>query len=169
MLRLILLDRDGVLNRELGDYVTSVADFEVLPHVVSNLLRLKEMGCKFIVITNQSGIAKQLYTHETLQRIHEKLLHELAGHGLQMDEIYYCPHHPDFSKCLCRKPGSSMVEKALARFGVKPHEAIMIGDTARDVEAAQGAGVKGYRISSNEDWSGIIDELETTLKISHNP
>jgi D-glycero-D-manno-heptose 1,7-bisphosphate phosphatase len=166
MLRLVLLDRDGVLNRELGGYVTNVADFEVLPHVVPNLLRLKNMGCKFIVITNQGGIARQLYDHHTLQHIHNKLENELAAHDLRFEEIYYCPHHPDLSLCLCRKPGSSMVEKALARFGISAHEAVMIGDTERDVEAARGAGVKGYRINSNEDWSRVVDELEATGKIS---
>lgn len=171
MLRLVLLDRDGVLNREIGGYVTNVTDFEVLPHVIPNLLRLKQMGCKFIVITNQGGIARQLYDHHTLRQIHNKLEQELAVHDLQFEEIYYCPHHPDFSMCLCRKPGSSMVEKALARFNVSAHEAVMIGDTERDVEAATGAGVKGYRINSNEDWARLVDEWEITGKISqdHTP
>lgn len=160
MLKLVLLDRDGVLNRELGGYVTNTADFEVLPHVVPNLLRLKKMGCRFVVITNQSGIAKSLYTHKGLNEIHQKLVNTLEKNDLQLDEIYYCPHHPDFGLCLCRKPLSSMVEKALARYGVMPHEAIMIGDTMRDVEAAQHVGVSAYKINSNENWGRIVDELE---------
>ncbi|MES2689753.1 MAG: HAD family hydrolase [Bacteroidota bacterium] len=160
MLKLVLLDRDGVLNRELGGYVTNTADLEVLPHVVPNLLRLKTMGCRFVVITNQSGIAKSLYTHKGLNEIHQKLVSELEKNGLQLDEIYYCPHHPDFGLCLCRKPLSSMVEKALARYGVRFDEAVMIGDTMRDVEAAQQAGVGTYKINSNENWGWIVDELE---------
>lgn len=165
MVRFVLLDRDGVLNKELGGYVTNTADFEVLPHVVPNLLRLRKAGCKFIVITNQSGIAKQLYDHVTLGHIHQKLIQTLAAHQVVLEEIYYCPHHPDFSRCICRKPESGMVEKALARFGVNAAEAVMIGDTPRDVEAAAAAGVKAFKISSNEDWSWVVDELEKTGEI----
>lgn len=164
MLKLILLDRDGVLNKELGGYVTDAAAFEVLPHVVPNLLRLKNMGCRFVVVTNQSGIAKSLYTHNGLDEIHNKLTAELGKNGLQLDEIYYCPHHPDFGLCLCRKPLSGMVEKALARYAVLPGEAVMIGDTMRDVEAAQQAGVQAYKINSNENWAFIVDELEAQFR-----
>lgn len=157
--KLILLDRDGVLNKELGGYVTNTDDFEVLPHVVGNLLRLKKAGYKFIIITNQSGIAKKMYTHDMLNAIHSKLIETLKPHGLLIEQIYYCPHHPDFSQCLCRKPKSGMIEKALARFGVKPEQAIMIGDTPRDIEAAEGAGVKAYKINHNEDWSWVVDAI----------
>lgn len=159
MLKLVLLDRDGVLNRELGGYVTNTSDFEVLPHVLPNLTRLKQRGCRFVVITNQSGIAKGLYTHEGLAGIHNKLKDTLAQQQIELDEIYYCPHHPDFGLCLCRKPQSSMIEKALARYGVRPGEAIMIGDTPRDVEAAEQAGVTGFKINPNEDWAFVVDEV----------
>lgn len=157
--KLILLDRDGVLNKELGGYVTNTGDFEVLPHVIPNLLRLNKMGYKFIVITNQSGIAKGMYTHKTLNDIHQKLLDALETSGLYIEEIYYCPHHPDFSHCLCRKPKSGMIERALARFGVKPEQAIMIGDTVRDIEAAEAVGVKAYKINPNENWAWVVDTI----------
>lgn len=159
MIKLILLDRDGVINKELGGYVTNPDDFEVLPHVIPNLIKLKNAGIKVAVITNQGGIAKGLYTHQTLAKIHQKLNLILKAHHLVFDEIYYCPHHTDFGKCLCRKPGSIMIEKALARFGVNPQEAIMIGDTQRDIEAANDAGVRAVKIESNQDWSSIIDEI----------
>jgi D-glycero-D-manno-heptose 1,7-bisphosphate phosphatase len=159
MIKLILLDRDGVINKELGGYVTNPDDFEVLPHVIPNLIKLKNAGIKVAVITNQGGIAKGLYTHQTLAKIHQKLNLILKAHHLVFDEIYYCPHHTDFGKCLCRKPGSIMIEKALARFGVNPKEAIMIGDTQRDIEAANASGVRAVKIESNEDWSFVIDEI----------
>jgi D-glycero-D-manno-heptose 1,7-bisphosphate phosphatase len=159
MIKLILLDRDGVINKELGGYVTNPDDFEVLPHVIPNLIKLKNAGIKVAVITNQGGIAKGLYTHQTLAKIHQKLNLILKAHQLVFDEIYYCPHHTDFGKCLCRKPGSIMIEKALARFGINLQEAIMIGDTQRDIEAANDAGVRAVKIESNQDWSSIIDEI----------
>lgn len=159
MIKLILLDRDGVINKEVGGYITNPDDFEVLPHVIPNLMKLKNAGIPTVVITNQGGIAKGLYTHQTLAKIHQKLNLILKAHQLVFDEIYYCPHHNDFGKCLCRKPGSIMIEKALARFGVNPQEAIMIGDTQRDIEAANDAGVRAVKIESNQDWSFVIDEI----------
>lgn len=159
MFKLILLDRDGVINKELGAYVTNPNDFELLPHVIPNLIKLKRAGVLVVVITNQGGIAKGLYAHQTLVQIHQKLKLAIAEHQLFFDEIYYCPHHPEYGKCLCRKPGSIMIEKALARFGVNPQEALMIGDTQRDVDAAHAVGVKAIKIESNQDWSSIIDEI----------
>jgi D-glycero-D-manno-heptose 1,7-bisphosphate phosphatase len=159
MIKLILLDRDGVINKELGKYVTNPDDFELLPHVIPNLIKLKNAKIKVAVISNQGGIAKGLYTHQTLNKIHEKLNMALSAHTLSFDEIYYCPHHPDSSKCLCRKPGSIMVEKALARFGFNSDAALMIGDTQRDIEAANAVFVKAVKIESNQDWSFIIDNI----------
>jgi D-glycero-D-manno-heptose 1,7-bisphosphate phosphatase len=167
MLKLIFFDRDGVLNKELGGYTSSVELFEVLPHVVPNLKRLAPHNLKYVVVTNQSGIAKGLYTHQILSDIHQKLINELEAHQLKLEDIYYCPHHPDFSLCICRKPQSGMIEKALAQFGVKPHEAIMIGDTPRDVEAAEAVGVKAYKIDSNQNWDFVLDEIEANSSANH--
>jgi len=159
MIKLILLDRDGVINKELGAYVTNPDDFELLPHVIPNLIKLKNAGIKVVVVTNQGGIAKELYTHIILAKIHNKLNTSLLEHNLSIDEIFYCPHHQDFGNCLCRKPASIMVEKALARFGVIAAEAHMIGDTQRDIDAAEAAGVKATMVESNQDWSFVIDEI----------
>lgn len=159
MSKLILLDRDGVLNKELGGYVTAPEAFDILPHVVPNLKRLVDAGYMLVVITNQGGIAKKLYSHEILKQIHAKMIAELASHGIVLTEIYYCPHHQDTGKCLCRKPASIMIEKALARFKVNPQDAIMIGDTPRDIEAATSAGIQSYKVDSNEDWAFVVDEI----------
>ena len=90
MFKLILLDRDGVINKELGAYVTNPNDFELLPHVIPNLIKLKRAGVLVVVITNQGGIAKGLYAHQTLVQIHQKLKLAIAEHQLFFDEIYYC-------------------------------------------------------------------------------
>jgi D-glycero-D-manno-heptose 1,7-bisphosphate phosphatase len=159
MQKAIFLDRDGVINKEIGDYVTSHNDFEVLEHVVPNLKKLKDAGFIFIVITNQGGIAKGLYTHDELSIIHKKMNDYLAHHQLQFTEIYYCPHHPATSNCLCRKPGSVMIEKAIAKYDINPALSFMIGDKERDVEASQAAGVKGFLIEANEDWSYLFNKI----------
>jgi D-glycero-D-manno-heptose 1,7-bisphosphate phosphatase len=108
----VFLDRDGVLNMELGEYVSSPELLKVPQHVIRNCHRLQEAGYSLIVITNQGGIAKGLYSHETLNEIHEKMSGILQQGGVTLTAIYYCPHHTDFGKCLCRKPERIMIERA---------------------------------------------------------
>jgi len=155
MKKAVFFDRDGVVNRELGDYIMTIEEFELLPEVIPFMLEAKKRGYMAIVITNQAGIAKGLYGHELVAKCHEFMTEELAGHKLGFDEIYYCPHHPDFGECLCRKPKSLFIEKAVARFNLDPEKCFMIGDKERDVLAANGAGVKGFQLRSNPS----VDEL----------
>src|SRR4051812_40620406 len=105
--RAIFLDRDGVLNQELGDYVCRAEDFRILERNFTPLHQLQERGYILIVITNQGGLAKGWYTTEILNQMHLALRNAYAEHGIHFSEIYYCNHHPEFnSRCLCRKPGS---------------------------------------------------------------
>jgi D-glycero-D-manno-heptose 1,7-bisphosphate phosphatase len=150
-------DRDGVLNKEIGDYIKKIDEFELLPHFYPNLKKLHDAGYLLFVITNQGGISKKQYTHEILAQIHKKMEAEAKQAGFEFTEIYYCPHHPEQSNCLCRKPGSLMVEKAVAKYGVDVSKSFMIGDKERDVTCANNVGVFGYLIESNEDITPIID------------
>jgi D-glycero-D-manno-heptose 1,7-bisphosphate phosphatase len=155
----IFLDRDGVLNHDPGDYTTTVADFEILPNVLETLKTWWDLGYGFIVITNQAGIDKGLYSFETVDAIHTYFQGSCVMKGFAIDAFYFCPHHPEYSgKCLCRKPGSLMIEKALHRFNLNPKNCLMIGDKERDIEAARRAGVKGCLIDTNAGLhAGIID------------
>jgi D-glycero-D-manno-heptose 1,7-bisphosphate phosphatase len=157
----VFLDRDGVVNRELGDYILRYEEFEILPELIPFLYEVKQRGYKVIIITNQAGIAKGLYDHKLVDACHSFLIEELAGHGLQLDEIYYCPHHPDFGNCLCRKPKSLLIEKALARFDLDPTASLMIGDKPRDVEAANGAGVRGFLVPPNPTLDQLLECLNS--------
>lgn len=157
----VFLDRDGVVNRELGDYILRYEEFEILPELIPFLYEVKQRGYKVIIITNQAGIAKGLYDHKLVDACHAFLIEELAGHGLQLDEIYYCPHHPDFGNCLCRKPKSLLIEKALARFDLDPAASLMIGDKPRDVEAANGAGVRGFLVPPNPTLDQLLECLNS--------
>lgn len=154
MKKALFLDRDGVLNRERGDYTYSINDFAVLPDVAEALQLAREKGFLLIVISNQGGIAKGIFTQERVEVLHKMLSDELAKSGVQFDEVYYCPHHSDVAKCICRKPDSVMLEKAIARFGIDVTKSVMIGDSQRDIEAAKKAGVTGVLIESN---SGILE------------
>lgn len=160
MNKALFLDRDGVLNRERGDYTYSVEDFEVLPDVAESLQLARDRGYLLIVISNQGGVAKGIFTQKRVEVLHDMLCNELAKDGVSFDEVYYCTHHDDIGKCICRKPDSGMLEKAIARFDIDVSQSVMIGDSARDVTAAEKAGVQGILIESNSGILEIVSQLE---------
>lgn len=160
MNKAVFLDRDGVLNKELGDYVCKLEDFKVLTHNFNSLKELQSRGYLLIVITNQGGLAKAWYTEEALGKMHDHLKKTYAEQGILLTEIYYCRHHPEFNgKCLCRKPGSLMLEKAVARFGIDAGSSYFIGDRERDVIAGEAAGLKGILIDSDQPISEILNQI----------
>ncbi len=153
----VFLDRDGVLNKELGDYVCKLEDFHVLEHNFKPLKELQDQGYILIVITNQGGVAKKWYTEETLGTMHQHLKDTYKLNGINITEIYYCRHHPLYnSNCLCRKPGSIMLEKAIARFNIDKTKSYFIGDRDRDVIAGEAAGVTGILIDSDQPISEVL-------------
>jgi len=157
----VFLDRDGVLNKELGDYVCRVEDFQVLEHNFKPLKQLQDKGYILIVITNQGGLAKGWYTKETLDAMHHQLRETYKSNNIHLSEVYYCNHHPEYNgKCLCRKPGSLMLEKALARFEIDPSLSYFIGDRERDVIAGELAGIKGILINSDQPISEVLGQIQ---------
>lgn len=157
----VFLDRDGVLNKELGDYVCRVEDFKILEHNFEPLKQLQDRGYILIVITNQGGLAKGWYTREILDAMHQHLKSTYESNGIHLAEIYYCNHHPEYNgKCLCRKPGSLMLEKALARFEIDASKSYFIGDRERDVIAGELAGIKGILINSDQPISEVMMSIE---------
>lgn len=159
MNKAIFLDRDGVINVERG-YTHRLEDFVILPGLVESLQQLMHKGYLLIVVTNQSGIAKELYKREDVEMLHAFLKQEMEKNGIVLTEIYYCVHHPDVSHCICRKPGSLFVEKALARFNIDPAKSYFIGDKERDVQAGEKAGVKGILIEANTSLQLIMDMIQ---------
>ncbi len=146
----IFLDRDGVINHDPGDYTKSVAEFEILPGVLDTLKKWWDLGYKLIVITNQGGLAKGLYSVHEVEAMHQYFQGQCVMHGFEIEAFYYCPHHEAHTgKCLCRKPGSLLIEKAIHRFNIDPKLSFMFGDRDRDVTCAENAGVKGIKIDTN--------------------
>jgi D-glycero-D-manno-heptose 1,7-bisphosphate phosphatase len=154
-MKAVFLDRDGVINHDPGDYTTSLTEFVILPTVIETLVEWSNKGYAIIVITNQGGIAKGLYTFEDFYEIDAYMRSKFIDAGVNYLETYFCPHHDAVSHCLCRKPHSGMIEKAIARFGVDAEQSVMIGDKWRDLEAAEGAGVKGIKIDTNQPLKGL--------------
>jgi D-glycero-D-manno-heptose 1,7-bisphosphate phosphatase len=156
----IFLDRDGVLITERGDYNYLPEHIDIVEGSAEALRWLQAKGYLLIVITNQGGIAKGLYTHSRVNEIHKEIKSFYKIYGVHIKDFYYCPHHPSTGECLCRKPESLMLEKAIARFDIEPSVSWFIGDNPRDIEAGHQAGVKTLLIPSNadlRDFIGIID------------
>jgi D-glycero-D-manno-heptose 1,7-bisphosphate phosphatase len=146
--RLVFLDRDGTINVDKG-YVHRVEDFEFLPGAVEALALLCRAGIDLIVVTNQSGIARGLYTEADLAAVNAHMTAELKRHGVTLAGIRYCPHHPDASvpryrlACGCRKPRPGLLLAAMRERGIGPGEAVMIGDKRSDIDAGIAAGLAG--------------------------
>lgn len=147
----VFLDRDGVLNEDCPDYLYQLEAL-VIPEAVPEALRmLKKAGYLLIVITNQAGIAKGLYSAENVYAIHEAM--QLASdHAL--DDLYFSPYHPAYSgNSLSRKPGSLLIEKAMAKYDIDRDQSWMIGDRDRDMEAGKHVGLKTIHIIPHNEHS----------------
>jgi len=149
MYKAVFLDRDGVINQEIGDYVYKIEDFKFNTGLFTALRLLKEYDYKLIVVTNQGGIAKGRYTHNEVNDLHNFMLEKFLEEGIKIDDVFFCPHHHTISPCLCRKPNSLMIEKAIAKYHLDTSRSFLIGDNENDILAGEKAGVKGVLIESN--------------------
>ncbi|MGB1363219.1 MAG: D-glycero-alpha-D-manno-heptose-1,7-bisphosphate 7-phosphatase [Flavobacteriales bacterium] len=145
----LFLDRDGVINHDPGDYTKNLSEFTILPTVMEALTLAKNAGFEVVLITNQGGLAKGLYTHEDVADIHAHLKRVCEENGTPILDIFYSPHHPSTGKSLSRKPGSLMVERACAKHQLDPTRSWMVGDKQRDLDAAAPVGVRGVLIEPN--------------------
>lgn len=142
----IFTDRDDTINRDVH-YCSRPEDFELLPTAGVGIRLLNQAGFKVVVVTNQSGIARGYFTEEVLERIHQKMIDELAKYGAHVDAIYYCPHHPD-EGCECRKPKPKLAYQAIKQLHIDPRQSFTIGDRLMDVELAGAIGCKSVMIPS---------------------
>lgn len=159
MNKAVFLDRDGVIIRERGIYTYKPEDVIFNDGIAEALKILQGKGYFLVVISNQSGIGKGLYTKANADEVHKKILDFFKGNQVFISEIYYCPHHPDSGNCICRKPDSLLIEKALAVYGIDPRQSYFIGDMERDSEAALKAGLKPIQINSNDNLLTYLDEI----------
>ncbi len=139
----MFVDRDGILNEKMPEhrYVTRWEEFRVLPGVPAALRRLNDAGLRVVVVSNQRGIAKGLYTAADLEAIHAKFQRLLDLDGARIDAFFICPHETD--QCNCRKPSPGLFEQAVARFPeITPATSVMIGDSIVDIEFGHRLGMK---------------------------
>ena len=145
-MKVCFLDRDGVLNVDTG-YINNPEDIEIFDNLIENLQILQDLGYCFIIVTNQSGIARGYYTEQEFNSLTKKMLDVMQEHGVIISSVYFCPHHIEGHvvkyalKCDCRKPLPGMLVKAASDFDINFSEAIMIGDKSSDMQAAEAAGI----------------------------
>ncbi|MDD5503706.1 MAG: HAD family hydrolase [Candidatus Omnitrophica bacterium] len=171
MKRIVFLDRDGVINVNpvYRDYVKRPSEFKFLPGSRRAVKLLNEAGFLVMIISNQTGVGKGLYTGEDLKRITEKMTKGFAKSGARLDKICYCIHHPD-AGCLCRKPKTGMLKKAVAGIAFDRKNSYFIGDTERDMLAGRAFGLKTIAVLSGycskkdiKDWSINPDFVSRNL------
>jgi D-glycero-D-manno-heptose 1,7-bisphosphate phosphatase len=140
--RTVFLDRDGVINEKApeGEYICSPAELHLLPGVPEAIARLNQAGLRTVVVSNQRGIAKGLYTTNDVEAIHSALQQALAAHGARLDAFFICPH--DKGECRCRKPLPGLFEQAVKTFPeVRADQSVMIGDSFADIEFGRRLGM----------------------------
>lgn len=145
----VFFDRDGVLNVDVG-YLYRIEDLVWVDGAREALAYLSKLGYKIFVVTNQSGVARGYYTIEDMNKLHAHMVSELEKCGAKVEKFYYCPHHKEGKvveyaiDCDCRKPKPGMLLRAFAENDLEKEACFLIGDSKRDVEAAEAADIKGY-------------------------
>lgn len=143
MSKCVFLDRDGVINKDNPDYTFTVDAFEILPGVLDSLTRLKRDGYLLVIVTNQSGISKGLYTVEQMKACHDYFQKSSGG---IISAFYYSPYHRTITASLLTKPGTLMFEKAIAKFGIDVRQSWMVGDRGRDLIPAKALGIRTIQV-----------------------
>ncbi len=147
MTKLIILDRDGIINQDSMHYIKSPDEFILIPSSIQAIARLTAAGYKIAVVTNQSGISRGLYTEQTLAAIHAKMRAEVEAAGGHIDVIEFCPHMPD-SGCPCRKPQPGMLHAVAKYFDCSLINVPFVGDRVSDIQAAEAVGARPVMVLS---------------------
>lgn len=135
-MKLIILDRDGVINEDSDDYIKSPDEWLPLPGSLEAIARLTNAGYRIVVSTNQSGIARKLFDLPALNAIHDKMHQLVVEQGGEIDAVFFCPHGPG-DHCDCRKPAPGMMHAISRRLGVSLEGVPVVGDSLRDIESAR--------------------------------
>lgn len=140
-MKLIILDRDGVINQDSEQFIKSPEEWKPIPGSLEAIARLNQWGWRVVVASNQSGIGRGLFGMDTLNAINDKMVKALAAVGGRLDAIFFCPHPAD-STCACRKPQPGMLLQIAERFNMDLARVPAVGDSLRDMQAARTAGAQ---------------------------
>lgn len=165
-IKIIILDRDGVINHDSPNYIRSPAEWIAIAGSLEAITKLNHSGFKVVVATNQSGVGRGYFSKDTLDAIHQKMQNELAKVGGHLDGIFICPHKPE-DNCNCRKPKPGLLEQIQKYFDSQKSEMLFIGDAMRDLEAAKAFGCEAILLKNN-DSAKIKNLLNFNIKIFKN-
>uniref|UniRef100_UPI003139822F D-glycero-beta-D-manno-heptose 1,7-bisphosphate 7-phosphatase n=1 Tax=Marinimicrobium sp. C2-29 TaxID=3139825 RepID=UPI003139822F len=138
-MKLIILDRDGVINEDAGDYIKSADEWQPIAGSIEAIARLNQAGYTCVVATNQSGLARGLFDLDDLEAMHAKLTGLVEAQGGKLEAVFYCPHHPD-DDCKCRKPKTGMLDAIEAEFNLSLQDVVFVGDSLKDLQAGAAKG-----------------------------
>ena len=166
--KFILFDRDGVINIEKS-YLYKIEDFEYETGVIEGLKKLKKLGYRFLIITNQAGIAKGYYTEGDYLKLEKFIMDDLENRGIKIEKTYYCPHHPEgkgiyHKECECRKPNIGNFLKAINEFFIDVEKSFMVGDRITDLIPAEKLGFKTVMVKTGYGLENISKLADYGLK-----
>jgi D-glycero-D-manno-heptose 1,7-bisphosphate phosphatase len=162
MKRAVFLDRDGTMIEDVG-YLDSLSQIALYPWTVDAIRTFNRAGLTVVVVTNQSGIARGMFTEALVGETHREMNARLAAGGARVDAYYYCPHHPDgrvdgyARRCDCRKPGRGMIDRAAADLALDPAQSFVVGDKWLDVQLGRAVGARAILVRTG---SGAAEEKQ---------
>jgi len=170
----IFLDRDGVINHEVG-YLHKIEDFKFIEGVFDSCLYFQSIGYQIIIVTNQSGIDRGYYGESDFHIVNNWMLKQFKNQGIEILDVFYCPHGPE-SNCDCRKPKPGMFNQARDKHNIDMGDSWMIGDKEADITAANAAGIEntvlvksGHAIDErNSNAKFILDSIKQSKKVITN-
>jgi D-glycero-D-manno-heptose 1,7-bisphosphate phosphatase len=157
----IFLDRDGVINHDYG-HVYKIKDFQLINGVIDGIKEIKRNGYLCVIVTNQAGIAKGLYTEFDYESLTKHMLCIFESHSIKIDGVYHCPHHPNHTgQCNCRKPNPGMITKAICDLNIDNSSSYLLGDKQTDIDAGKAAGIKNsFLINSKKSFNNSFSDLK---------
>ena len=162
----VFLDRDGVINNDSEDYIKSWPEFKFIPGSIEAIRLLTVNGLNPIVITNQSLINRNMISIKELNYIHDMMKKEVEHKGGRIKDIFFCPHIPK-DNCGCRKPKPGLIHQAKSKYNLKLESAVMIGDSAKDIECAKNAGCKGVLVKTGNGKNAMPDLKDKHIHPDH--
>ena len=165
--RYVLLDRDGVINEDSDDFIKFPEQWLPLEGSLEAIALLNKHGYKVVVITNQSGLARGLFDSAMLEQIHAKMQRMTAEKGGKIEAIYFCPHGPD-DNCNCRKPKPGLLEQFATDNDVSLNGMTVIGDSLRDLQAAQAVGASPILVKTGKGQKTLIENPTLNIPVFEN-